>query len=159
MQRFNEFVDKKHRDAEKHLKIIKDILEHGGFKIEDYTNDSSDPYVYVYAPSKDLSFDGVRVYEIANGLAYRVQKESKTHPYGRAYELPVQEIYEDLLDDEPNDKIGPKIMNILTKEIKTFFEKSMQAEKESPMMANDPLDKAYMRSQGTDYSSKIFDNK
>ena len=159
MQNFHEFVIKKQRDAKKHLKIIKTVAEKGGFKVEDFTSVHEDPYIFVYAPSRDLSFDGIRIYQIAGEIAYRTQRESKTHPYGRAYQLPVQEIYEDLLEDQPKDKIGSEIIDIVNKEIKSFFERSVQAEKELPMMTADPLDKAYMRSQGTDYGDKVLDNR
>ena len=72
MQNYMEFVDSKERKLRQHLKIIKKLLESNGFKVNDRINERDDPYVFVFNPSNNLSFDGVRVYEIGGQIAYRV---------------------------------------------------------------------------------------
>ena len=58
-----------------------------------------DPYLYVHNKNENLSFNGVRVYKIGDIMAYRIQKEEKTHPYGKAYLLDVENMFNEFLED------------------------------------------------------------
>lgn len=153
---FGSFVDKKKRDSIKHLKIVKKVLEHGGMIVEDFvdTDANDDPYVYCVNPTKNGSFNGIRIYKIGDQIAFRVQKESKTHPYGSAYPLPVEEMFSDFLSDEGTDqrKAGNKVMESLVKEIKSFFEKSIEAEKNEK---DKSIEISVDSTSGTDYGSMI----
>lgn len=162
-------MDKKKRDALKELNLIDKILKKHGFQVENHLEDSDgeDPYIFCYNPSKEGSFDGIRIYKIADNIAFRVQKESQTHPYGRAYPLEIEKMYNDFLEDEDTseDKAGKKVIEAVVKEIRKFFEKSTEVERDDRKSAfGDPSagDKPgsgtgsiAIRQQGTDYSSLI----
>lgn len=158
---FREFIDQKERQALKHLKVMEKILEAGGFKIENKLDRRSSPYLYIRSPEDDLPFEGVRLYEIGGEMAYRIQKRLDSQPFGRAYSVRVEEMFEDLLgEDEMNDeKRGKEVMEAIIKELKSFFEDSAKAEKQGPGL-DDPLNKVYMRTTGgTDYANKVMGNK
>lgn len=155
---FGEFVDKKKRDAISQLRLVKKMLESHGFKVEDFLNSNEDDhYIFCHGDRHDGGFDGIRIYKIGNDIAFRVQKESKTHPYGSAYLLPIETMFHDFLTDENVDqkKAGEMVIEAVGKEVRKFFEKSAKAAKEyrSDMLASDPV---MVRSSGTDYSALIF---
>ena len=129
---FGDFVSKKKRDSVKHLKIIEKILRKQGLRVESFLDgDADDPYVYCFNPSKNTTFDGVRIYTIAGQVAFRVQKESKTHPYGRAYPLNIEEMFEDFLTDDGinEQEAGQKVIESVGKEVRRFFDRSLDAER------------------------------
>ena len=154
---FHEFLDKKKRDARKHLKLMESLLKQGGFKVVNHLEEEGGAYLYVFNPKRNLSFDGLRVYEIGGDIAYRIQKEEKTQPYGRAYQLPVDQMFEDLLgeDDMDDNAIGKEIVESIIKEINSFFAKSYEAEKKGPP-ASDPLGKIHGRQHGGDWSNSVM---
>jgi hypothetical protein len=166
---FGDWVDKKKRDSLKELNLVEKMLKKHGMKIENHLEDSDgeDPYVFCYNPSKEGSFDGIRIYKIGDKLAFRIQKESQTHPYGRAYALDIEEMYNDFLEDEETseDKAGKKVIEAVVKEIRRFFEKSVEIERDDrksgfgdPSGGSSPggeMGNIAIRQQGSDYSSLI----
>lgn len=162
MQNFMEFVDKRKRDAKHHLDLIKKLLERGGMKVSSHLN-KDDSYIFVESPVKNLSFDGVRIYQIGDIIAYRVQKEEETHPFGRSYPLEIEEMFYDFLSDEESEtKAGELVAKTLIFELKNFFEKSEAAEKKLRTSdfdgIHDPLGKVITRSSetGTDYANLVY---
>ena len=162
---FGEFVDKKKREGIRQLNILKQILEHGGMKVENYlkSDPDDDPYIYCISPTKNGSFDGVRIYKVGDQLAFRVQKEKETHPYGSAYPLPVEEMFNDFLSDEGTDqhKAGKQVIDAVTKEVRRFFEKSLEAEsnereKNIESEKDNAGNVAIRGTGGTDYSAMVF---
>jgi len=155
MDRFVEFVNKKSRESTKQLKIIKDILEREGMSVAEFLKEEQ-PYIYLQNPGGGLSFDGVRIYKIAGNIVYRVQKEAKTHPFGKAYPLDIEEMFDDLVSDNVDEeKAGKKIIKAVSEEFRNFFIKSAEAEKEN---RSDELDYGNISvgsSTGTDYSSLV----
>lgn len=128
MKSFSNFLDKKIRTDKHQLSLIKKMLEHEGVKVRDHLG-NEDPYLFVKNPtSEKTEFDGVRLYKVGDALAYRVQKEESTHPYGIAYPLDIEQTFDDLLGDMKEEKAGELVIKALAKEIKTFFEKSSAAE-------------------------------
>lgn len=159
MADFKEFVSKKQRDSIKHLKVIKAVLSHQGMHAESFL-EGDDPYVFVNSHNRHLSFDGVRIYEIGGKFAYRVQKEKDTHPYGRAYPLDIEEMFNDFISEDGNEeKAGKRSMSALAHELKTFFKSSEKAEK--TLRVGDILDDqdgeegVLVRPTGSDYSVGI----
>jgi len=159
MSTFREFVDKKTREAKKQLFTLDKVLKKEGVNTANHLEDD-DPYLFVRSPGK-LSFDGIRIYKIGDNIAYRVQKEEETHPYGKAYSLDVEGMYEDYISDDDYDesKAGKEVMKSIVSEIRNFFNKSAEAENELRDgefdKAGDPLGRVMMKSTGTDYSSKV----
>ena len=161
---FGDFVHKKRRDAIRQLKIIKKMLEHQGMKVDNFleANDAdADPYIYCYNPQKNGSFDGIRIYKVGENLAFRIQKENETHPYGPAYPLPIEDMFNDFMSDSGVDekKAGMKIIESVGREVRTFFDKSVEAEKKNRAqddMGGDSAGSTMVRTTGTDYSSIIY---
>jgi len=162
---FGEFVNKKKRECVKQLGILKQILEQGGMKVDNFIDADSDdePYIFCVSPTKNGSFDGVRIYKIGDQLAFRVQKENKTHPYGSAYPLPIEEMFNDFLSDEGTDqkKAGKKVIEAVNKEIKRFFEKSLEAERDEKERNIESEEESggsvsVRSTSGTDYSAQIY---
>ena len=159
MANFREFVSTKKREAVKQLRVIKAVLEKEGFTVDGFLNDE-DPYIYVNTTDDNLSFDGIRVYKIGESFAYRIQKEKDTHPYGRAYQLDIEEMFNDFVSEHGDEeKAGKRAMEALAGEIKHFFKKTVEAEKE--IKIGDVLDDedgesgVLMRPSGLDYSTMV----
>lgn len=158
---FGSFVDKKKRESIRQLELMKKILEQNNFKVKDFLNEQdSDPYIFCYNPLKNSSFEGIRVYKIGNELAFRIQKESQTHPYGSAYPLPVESMFNDFLTDSDGDEdeVSKQLIEAIGKEINNFFEKSSKAEESSRKLSynKDSVGSVLVRSTGTDYASLIY---
>lgn len=161
---FGDFVNKKKRETIKQLQTLKNVLEQSGMKVENFLNPdkNEDPYIYCVSPTKNGSFDGIRIYKIGNIIAFRIQKESKTHPYGSAYSLPIEEMFNDFLSDEGSsqEEAGKKVIESVVKEIVKFFDKSLQAESEERKnqiedeQSNGSV--AIRGTGGTDYSSLVY---
>lgn len=159
MKSFNEFVDHKEREGKRHLRIVAKLLESQGFSVKDHLS-NDEPYVFMAAPEKNVSFDGIRIYKIGSQLAYRIQKEEKTHPFGKAYQLNIEDMFDDLLSDhqEP-ESAGKEVVKAVTEEVKKFFTKTAAAEKElrsGEFDRPDPLNRIMIKTTGTDYSDTVF---
>lgn len=158
---FGDFVDKKKRESIRQLSLIKQMLEQNHLKVDNFleSKDGSDPYIFCYSPLRNGAFDGVRIYKIGNELAFRIQKESKTHPYGAAYPLPIESMFNDYLTDDESDekKAGQKIIESIGKELQKFFEKSIKADNERyASRSNADTGGVLIRTTGTDYSALIY---
>lgn len=157
MKTFNEFVDKKVRESRRQLNIVKKIFESSKWTVADHLDSNKDPHIYVRAPQTNLTFDGVRIYKIADTLAFRVQREEKTHPYGRAYYLNLEEMYSDFMSDNiKEEEAGKKVIKAALEELRNFFEKSYEAEKDLQYSQID-RDRGITPSSrtGTDYASTV----
>lgn len=157
---FGNFIDKKMRDSMRQLKLIEQLLASGGFTVENFMSEGheNDPYIFVRNPNRSTDFDGVRVYKIGESIAFRVQKESETHPFGAAYALNVEDMFNDLMQEDEIDEIqaGHLVVKTVIKELKSFFDQSAEAEMEARAGVFNPEDNTVMKSTGSDYSSKIY---
>lgn len=167
---FGTFVEKKKRDGVRQLKLIEEMLRQHRLRVEAHlqAEDGGDPYIFCYNPSKDSSFDGVRIYKLGDQIAFRVQKENSTHPYGRAYPLDLEAMFNDYLEDEDTDeeKAGRKVMESVVKELHRFFALSGEVEKKErrqafgdPAAGDEPggqMGNIAIRQSGSDYSSLIY---
>ena len=94
------FGNKKVRKGKKQLAVVKKVLEEQGMSVQDHLGDD-DPYLFVKNPTnKKTSFAGVRIYKIGENIAYRIQKEEKTHPYGKSYQLDLEDMFNDFMTGE-----------------------------------------------------------
>ena len=161
---FGDFVDKKKRESIRQLRLLKQLLESSGMKVENFLSTEDDePYVFCYSPGETGSFDGIRIYKIGDQLAFRVQKENRTHPFGKAYSLPIEEMFHDFLSDDDVDqsKAGKKVIESVAKEVRRFFDKSVEAERdernrELEDQGGDSHGNVLVRTTGTDYSSLVY---
>lgn len=154
-EQFLEFVDRKQREAVKHLGLMEKLFQKSGMQISAHLNDE-DPYIFVKSPDGRLSFDGVRVYEIGGMMAYRVQREQKTEPFGKAYLLDVEDMFNDFMSENMKEEdAGQKVIESVISEIKKFFVKSAKAEQE---LIDNGQDGAgiILKTGGTDYSSSVI---
>lgn len=152
--KFSNFLDKKSKEARKQLKIVGDILERGEFKVDCFINEEN-PYIYVRSSHDGLTFDGVRVYKVGDELAYRVQRESKTAPYGIAYGLNLEEIFGDLVADMGDEEAAKHINKALLQEFKNFFKRSSEAQDELNGMQFDKASKVLIGGSHGDLSNSM----
>ena len=161
MSTFGEFVNKTARQAKKRLDLVEKVLVRERFVVRPHLDDTVEPYIYVANSNNRLSFGGVRVYITGESVAYRVQKDDKTHPYGKSYRLDIEEMYNDLMSEEDmtEKKAATEVIEAVGKELNKFFQESLKAEKEikhSEFDAiGDPLGRVSVRSSMTDYGSLI----
>ena len=147
------------RESKRHLGLVKKLLERQGIGVTDHLNED-DPFLFVKSPTKSLSFDGIRIYKIGDVLAYRVQKQEMTHPYGKAYPLDLEEMYNDYMgDDYKAEEAAHQIIQAVTEEIKKFFTKSAEAENDIRSAEldqnSDGQGRIIVRTTGTDYSNLV----
>ena len=94
-------------------------------------------------------------------MAYRVQKDDKTHPYGKSYRLDIEEMYDDLMSEEEmtEKKAVVQVVEAVGKELNKFFQESLKAEKEikhSEFDAiGDPLGRVAIRQSTMDYGNLV----
>lgn len=150
--RFSSFLDKKNKQSVRELGIIRDMLAEGEFKVEDFLKEES-PYVFVNCTNDGLDFEGVRVYKVGSNLAYRVQKENKTEPYGAAYSLNIEDLFGDLVSDMSEDDAAEEIKKAVVEEFKNFFQKSSKAQDELNSGKADPQSKIVVSSGAGDFSN------
>ena len=152
---FFEFVDRKQRESIKHLKIIKKMLEQSNVKVDDFL-DNENPYIFVKNPLKEkLEFEGIRIFQIGEMIAYRVQREKDTEPYGKSYLLDLEEMFNDYMSENiEEEKAGEMVINGVVKELRKFFEKSFEAE--GKLNDVDPGVILPASITGTSYSGNLF---
>lgn len=153
MKLFLEFLHRKERESKKHLKILSKALKKAKFKIHEKLNED-DPYIFVYGEDKDLPFEGIRIYSIGSSLAYRAQKEKDTEPFGKAYPLDLEDIFNDVMGELANEKkAGLKVIDLLGKELRKFFKDSAKANLDAE---DDVKPKpVVVKTGGTDYSGMV----
>lgn len=148
-QNFFEFIDRKQRESKKHLNLIEKLLQKGGLSISSHL-ENENPYIFVKSPSNKLSFDGIRVYEIGGMIAYRVQREQNTQPYGKAYILDLEDMFNDFMSENmKEEEAGNKVIESVALELKKFFDRSEEAEQE--LLDSDDKN-IIVKSAGTDFS-------
>lgn len=153
---FLEFLTRKQREGKKHLKLIERLLRKGGMQVYPHLEDEEEPYVFVKAPSDKLSFDGVRIYEIGEMIAYRIQKEERTHPFGKAYMLDIEDMFNDFMSENmKEEEAGKKVIESVVEELKKFFNKSSKAEQEMRDSGED-VNGLIIKTGGNDYASTVL---
>jgi len=138
--RFSSFVDKRVNRDRKELEVVRDVLKQGGVKVEDFT-EKDDPHLFVAATEGGLDFGGVRVYKIGSRMAYRIQNEASTEPYGESYPINIEGLFEDLITDMDDEKAAEEIKKAIVGEMKGFFKKSLEAQNELSSDGADPHNK------------------
>ena len=150
-----EFLNRKQREANKHLKLIEKLLRKGGMQVFSYI-ENEDPYIYVKSPNQSLSFDGIRVYQIGEMIAYRIQKQEKTHPYGKAYLLDIEDMFNDFMSENMKEELaGMKVIESVVDELKKFFSKSAAAEADL-LDSGEDGNNLIIRAGGSDYSASVL---
>jgi len=152
--RFSSFIDKKNARAREELEIIRDILKDGGLKVQDFLKSDS-PYIFLSSPQEGLNFEGVRIYKVGSNLAYRIQNENSTEPYGQAYSLDLEDIFSDLVSDMSGEKAADKIKEAVVDEFKNFFKKSSEAQQELNSTPGDPQSKIMVNGSAGDISNTM----
>ncbi len=159
-QSFKTFVDKKQRESKRQLGLVKQILERQGMAVTSHLDDD-DPFVFIKSPTKSLSFDGIRIFKPASDImAFRVQKQEDTAPYGKSYLLDLEEMFNDYMgDDYKPEDAAQQCIQAVTEEVKKFFKKSVDAENDIRNAEldqdKDGMGKILVKSSGTDYSNNI----
>ncbi len=160
IETFLEFVNKRKRDGKKHLDILEQVFKRGNMHVKSFM-DEDNPYIYVVAPGEGIGFGGVRVYQVGDTIAYRIQKQENTEPYGRPYLLDLEEMYEDFMMDDVNESEAAKrVVQAVTDEVGRFFRKSKEAEDDFRDMQfdrqTDSMGKIILRPTGSDYANSVY---
>ena len=160
--------------AERKLELIRKALREDYLEIEDFTDDDHQPYIYVHDPSNKLSFGGIRIYTNSDIIAFRVQKMPDKQPYGASYQLDIQQMLEDIMDntgEKDKNKLAELLVKLLGSVIRQFFIRSSSAEEEqlagmtsslprdvvgNIMIKNKDNDAVAVKNSGTDYSNTVF---
>lgn len=155
--KFSSFLDIKNKEIKKELGLIKEILSNN-FQIEDFLS-KEDPYIYIKS-TDEAPFQGVRVYKIGSNIAYRIQNDSETEPYGKAYPLNLEEIFNDIIPDMNEEEAGEAVASALVAEFQNFFKKSAEAEKEFMMgkfsKKDIPSSTIVVSTNSGDFSNSIY---
>lgn len=152
------------------LKLLLSALTKAGMFVLDKTDMEKDPHLFVQAIPQPEEFEGIRIYILGNICAYRVQKLKDTEPYGKAYLLDLQGMYDDSIRE-----LGTKgdkkfyIEDLLSKlgnKLKKFYFDSIRDEEEyiqSQLDGEDMTDigsAMVVPTNGGDYANKVTaDNK
>ena len=160
METFLEFVNKRRRDGKRHLTILEKVFKHGKLPAKSFMDEDT-PYIYLMAPNDERSFGGVRVYQVGDTIAYRVQKQEHTEPFGRPYLLDLDEMYEDfMMDDIKEEEAAKRIVQAVADELTRFFRKSKEAEEDFQDMEfdrqTDSMGKIILRPTGSDYANSVY---
>lgn len=138
--RFSAFVDRKVNKARKELEVVRDVLKDGGVKVEDRLGEQ-DPFLFVPSTKQSLDFGGVRIYKIGSDVAYRLQNEVGTEPYGMSYPLDIEGMFEDLISEMGEEKAAAEVKKAVVEEINKFFDRSLEAQDELSSSGFDPHSK------------------
>jgi len=156
---YNVLDDQKKTDLETLLRIFRS----DGLKVHEFLDRKKDPYIYVFNPLNDLSFQGISVYKHGDILCYRPQRYQDSQPYGAAYLVKMQDIYDDLIYKEKEKSRALSVLcKKLCKDVRSFFRQSKGAEDsimKSQMRSPSDIDgtgQIVIRNTGTDYSDKIY---
>lgn len=157
MKTFVEFVNHRQREGKKHLKLLEKVLRNGGMHVYSHLEDEDlEPYLFIKASNNKLSFEGVRLYQIGDQIAYRIQKLENTEPFGKAYALNIEDMFNDYMGDGLNEQeAGEKVMDSVVDELKKFFHKSYKAEEELRTGQKDGVG-LIVKTGGSDYSSTVL---
>ncbi len=156
MMQFNEFVNHRERESREHLKLIEKVLKSGkdSLKVKSFL-ENDDPYLFVYAPNDNFTFEGIRIYPIGDSYAYKIQNAEDTQPFGKAYSLDLEKMFADhMSDNSDSSEAAEKVSKDIKKEITRFFDLTGKAEEE---LAGSKPDSGYvLKTGGSDYSSLVF---
>jgi hypothetical protein len=153
------------------LKDLYRLLKAGGLVVVDKTNEQNDPHLWVQAHPTPQEFSGIRVYLLGNICAFRVQKLETTEPYGKAYLMDLQGIFDKILEKMGNkaQKSSKEAVKELIKsvsgEINAFYHDSIKDEEEFVQdqlygpERSDVGGAALVPSSGFDYSMKVYADK
>jgi hypothetical protein len=154
LMKFSSFVDKKTNKARKELQLVRDVLEESDIKVKDFTKER-DPYLFVPSTKKGLDFGGIRVYKVGSSIAYRIQNEGDTEPYGMSYPLDIEGMFDDLIGDMDEAEAANEIKKAVVEEINGFFERSMEAQEEIGDNLFDPQSKILIPGRAGDLSNMM----
>lgn len=160
---FNEYVNRHHFMSKKRLRLLMNVLQKDGLKVEDFTHDDHEPYIFVFSYPLATTFEGIRFYMRGDILAFKTQKKPETQPYGEAYELDLQTMLMDIFENE-KDKSEKNITKVLLKligrEIRDHFKKAKAAEQDllTGQVVDDKKNagQIVIKNNGTDYSNTVF---
>lgn len=152
--KFFDYINRKLISSKRKLRIIHKILDQAKVKTKLFLKNTDEPHLFVYSTDNNCDFEGIRIYPIGRNLAFKIQNRSDTHPYGKAYLLDFENIYNTFMaeKDAEEEKAGKKVIKYFVEEIMKFFK--MSAEAQSNFDKSD--DKLMLRNSGTDYSANVY---
>jgi hypothetical protein len=166
MRSFSSFLTRKDRQNKEHLLTLFHVFKKAGFQIDNHLDDIKEPYLFIRKPVsidpilEQLSFGGIRIYTRGSDIVcYRSQNKEQTEPFGTTYQLDISGMFKDLVRETNKDLLGHQIIFYIIKEVKDFFIRSAQAEKEEDTGGDSQMGAVIAGSMGTDYSNQVTDIK
>jgi hypothetical protein len=159
---FLEYSYAQKKESKQRLSLIKKCLEKDGLKVDDVTEDVK-PYIFCYTPLKNLSFDGVRIFENGSTMSFQTSKSKDTLPYGMSREMPINDLFYQICEFQSDKtKATEELIREIAKILRIFFKHSKEAEDElmgrviDGQSGNDKAGAIVVRNAGTDYSNNIY---
>jgi hypothetical protein len=152
--KFFDYISRRLLSSKRKLRIIHKILEQENIKNKLSVKNTDDPHLFVYSTDDNCEFEGIRIYPIGRNIAFKIQNRSDTHPYGKAYLLDFENIFNTFMSDKDaeEEKAGKSVIKYFIEEIKEFFKLSAEAQNNTDKSDN----KLMMRNTGTDYSANVY---
>jgi len=160
--------------TQRSLELIEKAIDESHLEVISRKDDPHQPYIYVKNPNGDLSFNGIRIFANNEIISFRPQKDVDTQPYGGSYNLDLQQMLEDILNnskERDKNKLAEMLIKLLGTILRQFFTKSIRAEQEfnssmtsmmpknvlgNIVIKNNDNDAVAMKNNGTDYSNTVF---
>jgi hypothetical protein len=154
----------------KKLGLLLKSIKSAGLVAIDHTDDEKDPHIFVRAHPQPEEFQGIRLYILGHIVAFRSQKLEDTAPYGKAYLLDMQKIYEDLLEEEDpkneeeKKETLKKLVRIIGDKIRKYWSDTIEDEEEQlqdelgGMERTDIGGAMLAPAYGNDYSSAVYNS-
>lgn len=157
LMNFNDYQNKSVLESIKKIKIIHNLLKLLNIKSMLFLK-GQDSYVYVKSHGYNLEIKGIRIYAIANKIAFKIQNGPKDLPQGTPYLLDFEKVYGEVIDSyEKKDKkdktdadikAAEKVAEQFLQTLKEFFKKKTSSRMDKEKVSQINL--------GTDYSSLIY---
>lgn len=172
---FNDYQNKSILESRRKIKIIHKVLNYLNVKNKMFL-DGQDPYIYVKSLYNRSDVLGIRIYPIANKIAFKIQDSYKSLPQGKPHLLDFEKVYGEIIDnysrnksvkkntegmeetegmegvegmeeDNSEEKAASKVAKQFLETLKKFFKTKLPTQEK---------EKAATINLGTDYSSSIY---
>jgi len=153
LMNFSDYQNKSVLESIKKIKILHKLLKFLNIKNKIFLK-GQDSYIYVKSPKYNEEIKGIRIYSIANKIAFKIQNGPKELPQGTPRLLDFEKVYGEVIDSYEKDETEDKDIKAAEQVAKQF----LQTLKEFFDIKQDYSDKEKISqiNLGTDYSSLIY---
>lgn len=131
MSIFSDYLKSRNYSGRRKLAIFAEVMRRADLHVIPRF-DGAEPHLFV---SRGPDRTGVRIYEIGDRLAFRVQDLPDGEPHGRAFGIDVQRLFEEIIeeiDDKTPENAAWLLLGELGNAMKSFFADSIKAARKKP---------------------------